>query len=112
MKIKNPQRGESSGSHSRESGNLQNGIAKAAEPKRKPREDFVRFRLKKSAPDFVAFGGRRFHGVYRRADEPFEATAGEWKVFLEKTGRFELETAAAKPAALKAPDPKEIERGA
>lgn len=56
---------------------------------RRGREDFVQFRLKASAPDFVALGGARFSGAFARAQEPFEATRGEWKVFLERTGFFE-----------------------
>jgi len=56
----------------------------------KDREDFVQFRLKQDAPDYVAIvRGRRFEGVYRRAEEPFEATRGEWSIFLAPTGLFE-----------------------
>jgi len=56
----------------------------------KERSDFVRFRLKQDAPDYVAIvRGRRFEGVYRRAEEPFEATRGEWIAFLAPMGRFE-----------------------
>jgi hypothetical protein len=55
----------------------------------KSREDFVRFRLRPEAPDYVAFGGARFSGVFARAQEPFEVTHGEWKVFFERTGFFE-----------------------
>jgi len=53
------------------------------------REDFVRFRLRAEAPDFVAIGGARFSGAFRRAAQPFECTRGEWKVFIERTGFFE-----------------------
>jgi hypothetical protein len=59
--------------------------------KTKPRQDFVRFRLRVEAPDYVAFGGARFSGVFARAQEPFEVTRGEWKVFFERTGFFEEE---------------------
>jgi hypothetical protein len=55
----------------------------------KNRGDFVRFRLRRDAPNFVAFGGARFSGVFARAQEPFEVTRGEWKVFFERTGFFE-----------------------
>jgi hypothetical protein len=53
-------------------------------------EDWVTFKLKADAPEHVALGGARFHGIWKRGDEPFMATAGEWRVFLEKTGWFEL----------------------
>jgi len=52
-------------------------------------EDFVTFRLKKDAPEYVAIGKARFSGQFRRADEPFRATRSEWKAFLEPMGYFE-----------------------
>ena len=65
-------------------------IAKSPDARR-ARTDFVRFKLRATAPDFVAIGGARFSGAYRRAAEPFECTRGEWKVFVERTGFFEEE---------------------
>jgi len=53
-------------------------------------EDFVTFALKPEAPDFVALGRTRYAGEFRRTEQPFRATRGEWNVFLEKTGFFEL----------------------
>jgi hypothetical protein len=52
-------------------------------------EDFVTFALKPEAPDYVALGRTRYAGEFRRSEEPFRATRGEWKVFLERTGFFE-----------------------
>jgi len=63
--------------------------AEGRRPKAEGREDFVRFKLKIEAPDFVALGGARFSGAFARAREPFEVTRGEWKVFVERTGFFE-----------------------
>jgi len=52
-------------------------------------EDWVDFDLKESAPNYIALGGARFSGTFRRGAGPFRATHGEWKVFLEPTGWFE-----------------------
>jgi hypothetical protein len=54
------------------------------------RQDFVQFQFKPKAPGYVAFGGARFSGIFRREAEPFEATRGEWKAWLEPTGFFEI----------------------
>ena len=56
----------------------------------RPREDFVRFRLRAEAPDYVAFGGARFSGVFARAQEPWDATKGEWRFWLGPSGFFEI----------------------
>ena len=55
-------------------------------------EDFVNFRLKQAAPDYVAIGKTRYAAAFRRGEEPFRSTRGEWKVWLEKTGYFEEES--------------------
>jgi hypothetical protein len=52
-------------------------------------EDFVTFALKPDAPDFVALGRARYAGEFRRSEQPFRATRGEWNVFLARTGFFE-----------------------
>jgi hypothetical protein len=52
-------------------------------------EDFVTFVLKAEAPDYVALGRTRYAGQFRRSEEPFRCTKGEWHVFLARTGWFE-----------------------
>jgi hypothetical protein len=51
--------------------------------------DWVSFKLKTEAPDFVALGRTRYAGQFRRSKQPFRATRGEWNVFLARTGFFE-----------------------
>jgi hypothetical protein len=68
---------------------IQNPEGQKATNPGKNREDFVCFRLRAEAPNFVAFGGARFSGVFKRTEEPFEVTRAEWKVFFERTGFFE-----------------------
>jgi len=64
-------------------------------------QDWVTFQLKPEAPDQVALGGARFAARFRRADEPFRVTRGEWTVFLAPLGFFvEVE---APPAETKKP---------
>ncbi|MFA5056665.1 MAG: hypothetical protein WC485_01005 [Opitutaceae bacterium] len=62
-------------------------------------QDWVNFTLKPEAPAQVALGGARFAARFRRADEPFRVTRGEWTVFLAPLGFF-IE-AEASPAELK-----------
>ncbi len=52
-------------------------------------QDWVSFKLKGDAPEEVSLGTVRFAATYRRAEEPFSATRGEWSVFLEPSGFFE-----------------------
>ncbi len=61
--------------------------------------DFVDFQLKAAAPEAVAVGGRRFAARFRRSEAPFRATRGEWTVFLEPLGFFELAVEARKAKA-------------
>jgi len=52
-------------------------------------QDWVEFKLKPEAPDYVARGARRFSGAFRRGAEPFRCTRGEWLVFVAPMGYFE-----------------------
>ena len=69
----------------------------------KSRTDFVRFKLRAGAPDFVAIGGARFSGSWRRTEEPFECTRGEWKVFVQRTGWFEEIEGSGDPGSARGP---------
>ena len=59
-------------------------------------EDWVRFVLKAEAPDYVVIGRARFSQIFRRANQPFRVTRGEWRVYVEKTGYFEEESGIGK----------------
>jgi len=52
-------------------------------------QDWINFKLKVDAPEEVSLGNVRFAGTFRRSDQPFSATRGEWLLFLQATGWFE-----------------------